>query len=259
MEDFSMEEKLLLIEGSLTAFALAEGLDCLRKANVYEKGMYYQAFFSLSIGLERLLKLIIIYDYRVRNNGNFPENKEIKAKGHNLYEMFKIVVPNILKNNLYNSTINFLSDFAKTTRYYNLDVLTGKETQKLNPLEEWNNIEKMILKEYNAKIKTIPNKDELINNLNQTADILFFDMNSNQINNAIYIVDEIEQRDIIQGYNVLVLYKIITLLVNILTEYEIKNNLFPCLREYFKYFRANYSDGEIRRKKSWRNIIIGYF
>lgn len=133
MYDFSREEKLLLIEGSLTAFALADGLDCLRKANVYEKGMYYKAFFSLSIGLERLLKLIIMYEYRIRNNGNFPDNKEIKTKGHNLYEMFNIVVPEILENDLYNNIIKFLSNFAKTTRYYNLDVLTGEEIQELNP------------------------------------------------------------------------------------------------------------------------------
>ena len=206
MQDFSKEERLLLIEGSLTAFSLAEGLDCLRKASVYEKGMYYQAFFSLSIGIERLLKLIIIYDHRAKNNGNFPENKEIKAKGHDLYEMFNVVVPNILKNDLYNSTINFLSDFAKTTRYYNLDVLTGKEIQKLNPLEEWNNIEKMILKEYKVEIKITPNKNVLVNNLNQIADVLFLDMNSYPVNNAEYIVNEIEEREKTQGYNVLVFY-----------------------------------------------------
>ena len=41
------------------------------------------------------------------------------------------------------------------------------------------------------------------------------------------------------------------------TEYELKNNLFPYLREYFIYFRADYTDGEIRRKKSWRNITTG--
>lgn len=258
MEDLKMEEKLLLIEGSLTAFSLAEGLDCLRKANVYEKGLYYQSFFSLSIGIERLLKLIIIYDYRVENDGSFPENKVIKEKGHNLYEMFNIVAPNILENDLFNSVIHFLSDFAKTTRYYNLDVLTGREIQKLNPLEEWKNIENMILKEYNVKIKTISNRNELINNFNQVADILFLDMNSNLVSNAEYIVNEIEERDTIQGHNVLVFYKIIRLLTSILTDYEIRNNLFPCLREYFGYFIGNLSDREIRTKKNWRKIVAGY-
>lgn len=116
----------------------------------------------------------------------------------------------------------------------------------------------MILKKYNAKIKDIPNKNELANNLNQIAEVLFFDMNSNSVKNAMYIVDEIEGRDVIQGYNVLVIYKIISILVNILTEIELKNNMFPCLREYFVYFRANYTNGEIRRKKSWKNIIKGY-
>lgn len=257
MEEFNQAEKLLLIEGSLSAYALANGLDCLRKANVYEKGMYYQAFFSLSIGMERLLKLIIIYDYRIKNSGKFPDNKEIKQKGHDLYEMISALEPQLLENEIYKNVIEFLSEFAKNTRYYNLDVLTGKETQNLNPIEQWNNIEKMILKQYNVKIKETQNKKEMVNRINEVSDILFLDMNSNLVNDASYIVDEIEKRNIIQGYDVLVFYKIIRSLVNILTEYELKNNMFPYLREYFIYFRADYTDGEIRRKKNWRNIANG--
>ena len=115
----------------------------------------------------------------------------------------------------------------------------------------------MILKEYNVKIENTPNKEEMVNKINQISDILFLDMNLNLVNNAEYIVDEIERRHIIQGYDVLVFYKIIRSLVETLTEYELKNNLFPYLREYFIYFRADYTDGEIRRKKSWRNITKG--
>lgn len=257
MEEFDQAEKLLLIEGSLSAYALANGLDCLRRANVYEKGMYYQSFFSLSIGIERLLKLIIIYEYRIKNDGKFPDNKVIKQKGHDLYEMISTIKPKLLENELYKNTIKFLSEFAQNTRYYNLNVLTGREIHNLNPIEEWNNIEKMILKEYNVKIENTPNKEEMVNKINQISDILFLDMNLNLVNNAEYIVDEMEKRNIIQGYDVLVFYKIIRSLVETLTEYELKNNLFPYLREYFIYFRADYTDGEIRRKKSWRNITTG--
>lgn len=257
MEEFNQEEKLLLIEGSLSAYALANGLDCLRRANVYEKGMYYQSFFSLSIGIERLLKLIIIYEYRIENDGKFPDNKVIKQKGHDLYEMISTIKPKLLENELYKSTIKFLSEFAQNTRYYNLNVLTGREMHNLNPIEEWNNIEKMILKEYNVKIENTPNKEEMVNKINQISDILFLDMNLNLVNKAEYIVNEMERRNIIQGYDVLVFYKIIRSLVETLTEYELKNNLFPYLREYFIYFRADYTDGEIRRKKSWRNITTG--
>ena len=84
MQDFRIEEKLLLLEGSLSGYAIGEGLECLRKANIYEKGMYYQAFFSLSIGIERLLKLIIIYEYRENHTGEFPDNNYIKNKGHKI-------------------------------------------------------------------------------------------------------------------------------------------------------------------------------
>ena len=208
MEEFNQAEKLLLIEGSLSAYALANGLDCLRRANVYEKGMYYQSFFSLSIGIERLLKLIIIYEYRIKNDGKFPDNKVIKQKGHDLYEMISTIKPKLLENELYKNTIKFLSEFAKNTRYYNLDVLTGKEMQNLNPIEQWNNIEKMILKQYNVKIKETQNKKEIVNKINEVSDILFLDMNSNLVNEARYIVDEVEKRNIIQGYDVLVFYKI---------------------------------------------------
>ena len=171
--------------------------------------------------------------------------------------MISTIKPKLLENELYKNTIKFLSEFAKNTRYYNLDVLTGKEMQNLNPIEQWNNIEKMILKQYNVKIKETQNKKEIVNKINEVSDILFLDMNSNLVNEARYIVDEVEKRNIIQGYDVLVFYKIIRSLVETLTEYELKNNLFPYLREYFIYFRADYADGEIRRKKSWRNITTG--
>ena len=91
MEYFKEEEKLLLLEGALVSSALADGLERLRTADIYHKGMYYQAFLSLATGMERLLKLIIIYEYKINNNDRFPDNKYLKEKGHNLYEMFKTI------------------------------------------------------------------------------------------------------------------------------------------------------------------------
>ena len=254
MQDFSKEEKLLLLEGSLSGYAIGEGLECLRKANIYEKGIYYQAFFSLSIGIERLLKLIIIYDYRENHIGEFPDNNYIKSKGHDLYEMFEIINPQILENRTYNAIIKFLSNFAQTTRYYNLDILTRREIQNLNPLEEWNNIEKIILEEYKPKFKEMHNKIELANLLNQSSFISYLDMNLNQINDTLALINESEIRDIIQGYDVFIFYKIISSLVRKLTDYEYRNNFFPYLREFYMCFLGNYTDLEIRRKKKWKNL-----
>ena len=247
------DEKLLLIEGSLISSLLLEGLDCLRKANIYNKGLYYQAFFSLSIGIERLLKVLIIYDYKVKNNGNYPENNYIKEKGHNLNEMFNVVKPSLLQNDIYNLVISFLSEFSLTTRYYNLDILTGKNNNKLNPLEKWSSIEKSILKEYKVKIKKDGNKKEIVDFLNSVSYISYLDMELNEINNFNEIFDEAKIRDTIQGYDVLVFYNLIKSLVKTLKEYEEKYNFFPYLREFFEIFLGKYTDGEIRRKKCWKN------
>ena len=78
MEYFSEDEKFLLLEANLTLATIADGLDCLKNANGYQKGIFYQAFFSLSIGIERLLKLIIIDKHRIENQGRFPSNKVIR-------------------------------------------------------------------------------------------------------------------------------------------------------------------------------------
>lgn len=255
MEFFKEEEKLLLLEAALTSSTLIEGFDCIRKANIYQKGLYYQAFLSLSTGIERLLKLLIIYEYKINNQGAFPDNKQLKEKGHNLYEMFKMIAPDALEDELNNLLIKFLSDFAMTTRYYNLDVLTGKQFKSLNPLEEWSVLEEKILNKYNAKYKKTQDKAVLANMLNETASVLYLDNSMKQIDNFMPIIDEVEKRDAIQGYSVLAFFKIIKALVHKLARLELDNDLFPYLREFFDDFRGNRTDGEIRKKKNWRNNI----
>ena len=46
---FTEKERILANEAALTASLLGNGLNSLRRADMYNKGLYYQAFFSLSI------------------------------------------------------------------------------------------------------------------------------------------------------------------------------------------------------------------
>ena len=62
---------LLSNEASLSAISLSQGLTFLRKADFVKKAYASHAFFSLSIGIERLIKLILIYEYRLSNNNKF--------------------------------------------------------------------------------------------------------------------------------------------------------------------------------------------
>jgi hypothetical protein len=70
---------LLIKEGHIASTCLGQGLTALRKASMERKDYYYQAFFLLTIGLERLMKLIIIHHYRGTSN-TFPDNKILKIK-----------------------------------------------------------------------------------------------------------------------------------------------------------------------------------
>gem|GEM_PF-2370802 len=79
--------KLLMKEAGLSATCLEQGLTSLRRANFMQKWHYYQAFFLLTIGIERLLKIIIITISRIEHN-KIPNNQELKNYGHDIENLF---------------------------------------------------------------------------------------------------------------------------------------------------------------------------
>lgn len=98
--------------------------------------IYYPMFFNLSIGFERLFKLIIVTNRII--NGEITKTK-IKSFNHNLSTL-KEQVDDIAKNYntpsqhienpIHTSIIDALSEFAKKDRYYNFDVfdnITSKD------------------------------------------------------------------------------------------------------------------------------------
>ena len=149
------ETKLVqqLIGNAVTALGKASYADGL--------GNYYTAFFGLSIGIERLAKLIIVCDYALENNDEFPDQKQLKKYGHNLIELCEAVQAIAKKRGL-NPTYSFpsqgihkailkeLDSFAdaKKGRYDNFKVLKGVSTQsQFEPLTSWwSNVAETILK-----------------------------------------------------------------------------------------------------------------
>jgi hypothetical protein len=62
----------------------------LGRANYADKkGEYYTAFFGLSVGLERLIKLVLVADYAISNNGQMPDERIVRKFGHRLVELTK--------------------------------------------------------------------------------------------------------------------------------------------------------------------------
>src|SRR5712671_1219251 len=84
MMEFSPQWHAIGREGELAAEQLASGVTILGRANHAQKGLYAQAFFALSIGMERLAKLIFMADHAITNGGRYPIDNELKKLGHDI-------------------------------------------------------------------------------------------------------------------------------------------------------------------------------
>ncbi|SDG46195.1 hypothetical protein [Pseudonocardia oroxyli] len=139
----------LLREAAIAAESLFSGLNALRKADHTSEGRYSQAFFGITIGLERLCKLAILLDSKI-SSGHFPSSRELKREyRHDLTRLFakidELRAPwhEELRWSLPDETIcrralQILSGFAQITRYYNLGQLTGDSNPGArDPIEEW--------------------------------------------------------------------------------------------------------------------------
>lgn len=72
-------------EASLVSQLIGAGATALGRASYGDGlGEYYTAFFGLSIGIERLAKLILIADYAIGNGGSLPGQAVVRKFGHDL-------------------------------------------------------------------------------------------------------------------------------------------------------------------------------
>lgn len=171
------------------------GVTQLGKANFTNRGMYFQAFSNLSIGIERIGKICIFTDHYINNGSEFPDKKEMKKIGHNLNNIyqkcFKIKENCSFKFQFLNqfesihiTLLDILCRFAQSDRYANLDFLaTGLEKE---PIKLWSEkIDQKILDNYVSSHKK--NK------------ILAFSQAPNSLNSCIYVDHIDENRDIINN------------------------------------------------------------
>jgi hypothetical protein len=137
-------------EGELAAEQLASGVTILGRANHAQQGLYTQAFFALSIGMERLAKLIVVADYAISNGGRYPTNQQLKGFGHDIAALLQrcegisaryrsgrlhAIRPS---SPIHQGIVVGLSEFGVLSRYYNLDfIVGGKATALPEPIGAW--------------------------------------------------------------------------------------------------------------------------
>ncbi len=114
----------------------------------------------LASGIERFMKCYICLVYEARE-GKFPDTQFLKDIGHDLSNLKETICNDyfnqsrillakedyffLVNDENLSEIIHILSEFGKFARYYNLDVVTGRNKLPIDPKEEWvaleNNIE----------------------------------------------------------------------------------------------------------------------
>jgi hypothetical protein len=158
---FSATWSLLEQEGLLAQACLCNGLTALQRANLGDKkGLFYSAFFELSIGFERLLKLGLILDHMTKNKLAPPPSKYIEGFRHDLIRLFgaaRVVcttrgltfLDKFPPESLPIRLLDFLNRFADTRgRYSNINKLTSHKHQVADdPIVKWGEIASRIMRE----------------------------------------------------------------------------------------------------------------
>lgn len=151
-EKIDIRFKLLNREASLVSSLLSNGLADLRNISKGD-GYYYQGFYSTSIGLERLLKLLIL---------SKNQNKSVRTFNHNIKKLFSEVNISFDKDSIEQSIIDFLNDFALKNRYLIPDIINSKDISQVNNepiLFFYNGILSKILKIHRPRKVFIPPTD----------------------------------------------------------------------------------------------------
>jgi len=149
---------------------------------------YHPALQFLSSGFERLFKTMLCLSFKEKND-RLPTYKELlKGKnGHDIEylkrEVEKICIPItrpfasmdydiITKDEVINIICKTLSEYGQKSRYFNLDVVLGKE-QKFDAVDAWEKIEtKMLIehmgeKEFHKRIQNPKSPNSLYEKSNE--------------------------------------------------------------------------------------------
>lgn len=152
-EPFELPEwHALRREASLVAQLIGSGATALSRASYGDGfGEYYTAFFGLSIGIERMAKLILVADHAIGNEGALPDPKALKAFGHKLDALIDkadgIATKHGLKLNyprptdqISRAVVDCLASFAEASkgRYANFEAIGNPSFDPSNePVERW--------------------------------------------------------------------------------------------------------------------------
>ncbi len=283
---------LLQNEAALMEGCLSIGLTALRSATVEDKSKYYSGFFNTSIAFERLMKLIVVVDHMLSHDFIPPTKKELTKHGHDLNDLYQLSVEianraditmppqdslyqlsveianrtditMLPRDSIEGKILNFLSKFAKFSRYYNLDSLNSRPSKDVDPLTGWEDIINQIIEEDvpNKKLKAKMDIAESISNRIEDITFIMLHGMSGELLTCHEFLSLTEKQLLASPYLMVRVFKILKPLIEIISALgdtgfykrppHIPHMLYiPIFGEtLIAHFMAD--DATIKRKKRW--------
>lgn len=268
-------------EAQFTCEMLCAGVTQIRNANYARRGIYFQAFTSLSTGLERIGKLCLILDYIIKNNGNYPDDDYLKKKiRHHIEEEIRHDIEKIyqevlelkqeylfnfdflqdLNVDIYQTILRILSRFGKGDRYSNINLIVNKRTHD-DPIRIWcEQVDLYLFKNSVSlrKKKRIRNNSQIVSQIMEPFTIV---RHTGEDENAILSIEDASYRtgvfEAVSPYRQLYTFHIIRFFVEMLDclEYKIIKEFRFEIPSFSEIFRIFYNgDSYIKRRKTWEMI-----
>lgn len=265
-------------EAELAAEQLATGVTVLGRANHAQQGLYSQAFFALSIGFERLAKLILVAARAIENNGAWLTDQELRRIGHDISALLNACEPisaTYLAGRepgtrpdgaIHRGIVTMLSEFARTTRYYNLASLSGAgAAQMREPIEAWwENVGQLILDRHYSVAQQAKDDAQatlMESLLSDVTMVLHHDEASRRVSTIKAMMARAGATRIVQRYGRLYVMQLIRWLSTIISElshkgaYELRIEALLGLDEPFRIFRNE--DRYLIGRKTWSIYRLG--
>jgi len=267
---YSQTFHALLKEAQFTKEMLGTGATQIRLATYASKGVYFQAFTSLSTGLERVGKLSIMIDYHA-DHGKFPDSKYMsKEIGHKLIDIHQRLIAIISKRGLtgefltelsdpiHRAILTVLSNFAVGDRYSNINLLVNNPHQN-DPMALW--FDKVDMPLFESKVSAAKK-----NRIRQNAQIvdamagqISFVLHTSETNEMITTTEDASFRTgmykAVAPYRQLFVLQIIRFWTQVLSAlfYELRTSLdLPHFSEIFAMFYKD--DSYFRTRKTWEGL-----
>ncbi|SFO95617.1 hypothetical protein [Qipengyuania nanhaisediminis] len=262
-------------EASLVSQVIGAGATALGRASYGKSfGEYYTAFFGLSIGIERLAKLILVADHIIEHQGALPDAQTVKAFGHRLEHLIKksgdiaekrgIANPHLSPSDpICAAVIDCLDSFAAASkgRYANFETIGNPNFDPSNePVNKWweKVVEPILDKHYRGRQAEhrVRHRARVVGKLlSDVSTILFFDENGNQMTDLQVASERSGQTKWAQEYGRFYALAVVRWLSHIFIELVHSagyGDETPCLFGHHEFFYSyKVDDKTLRTRKVW--------